>query len=186
MISDHAAFALGVARRALDEILELSPSKSRGYAEPTMIAASSTFQRDIGRADLELRAARELVVSVLEEAWESCCSGVVPPPPLQSRLRSAAVLATEVGAEVAGLALRYGGGASIYSSVALQRCFRDRQRRRPAPGGAPVLLRKPRQVPPGHDRRQPQRLEPPGLFDTWGKLPSPIGRGVGVRDVFPL
>ena len=125
VISDHAAFALGVARRALDEILELSPSKSRGYAEPTMIAASSTFQRDIGRADLELRAARELVVSVLEEAWESCCSGVVPPPPLQSRLRSAAVLATEVGAEVAGLALRYGGGASIYSSVALQRCFRD-------------------------------------------------------------
>jgi alkylation response protein AidB-like acyl-CoA dehydrogenase len=125
VMADHAAFALGVARRALDEVLELSPSKSRGYAEPTMIAASSTFQRDIGRADLELRAVRELVVTMLGEAWESCRRGVVPPPALQSRLRSAAVLATEVGAEVAGLALRYGGGASIYSSISLQRCFRD-------------------------------------------------------------
>ena len=126
VMADHAAFALGVARRALDEVLEVSPSKSRGYAEPTMIAASSTFQRDIGRADLELRAVRELVVSMLGEAWESCRRGVVPPPALQSRLRSAAVLATEVGAEVAGLALRYGGGASIYSSIiSLQRCFRD-------------------------------------------------------------
>ena len=125
VIADHAAFILGVARRSLDEILGLAQSRTSGYIDPSVIAVNSTFQRDIGRADLQLLSVRALIISVLQEAWESCRRGVVPEPTLQSRLRSAAVLVTEVGAEVASLALRYGGGASIYSSVCLQRCFRD-------------------------------------------------------------
>jgi alkylation response protein AidB-like acyl-CoA dehydrogenase len=125
VIADHAAFILGVARRSLDEIIELSETKTQSYSDSPIIATSAAFHRDIGKADMQLQSVRALMLDVLEEAWDSCCRGVVPEPALQSRLRSAAVLTTDVGTEVAGLALRYGGGASIYSSVSLQRCFRD-------------------------------------------------------------
>ncbi len=125
VIVDHAAFALGVARRALDEILELSQVKRKGYLDPATIAASSAFQGDIGQAELQLQAARALVVQILEEAWESCCKGNIPEPFLQAKLRSSAALVTEVAAEVTSLAFRYGGASSVYSSAVLQRCFRD-------------------------------------------------------------
>ena len=55
---EHGAFALGVARRALDEMGELAKSKSRGYVAPQGVAGRPAFQLDLGRCDLALRAAR--------------------------------------------------------------------------------------------------------------------------------
>ena len=54
---DHAAFALGVARRALDEIAAQAGSYSRGYLTST-ISQRGALQHDLGRCDQELRAAR--------------------------------------------------------------------------------------------------------------------------------
>ena len=45
------AFALGVARRALDEMAELAKTKSRRYIVPQGVAARGVFQYDLGRAE---------------------------------------------------------------------------------------------------------------------------------------
>jgi len=59
--NEHAAFALGVARRALDAVSALAATKSRGL-KPSPLAGRATFQRFLGEAELRLRAARALAV----------------------------------------------------------------------------------------------------------------------------
>ena len=122
---EHAAFALGVGRRALDAVIELALSKERGYSSATLLARRSSFQRDLGECDLRLRAARALVIEILEEAWKVVCQGQPPEPRLQAEMRSSATYTTEVAAEVVSRAFRYGGGSAMHLSSVLQQCLRD-------------------------------------------------------------
>ena len=122
----HCGFALGVGRRALDAATELAQTKARGYlGRMSLIADRGSFQRALGDSDLRLRAARALVLETIEEAWDSVCQGVTPPPELQARMRASATYSTEVAADVVSQAFRFGGGTAMYSSHVLQKCFRD-------------------------------------------------------------
>ena len=121
---DHAAFALGVARRALDEIAEQAGSYSRGYLTST-IAQRGALHHDLGRCDQELRAARALCREAIEDAWDFCLRGERPDLERQLRLRGACAYATDVACRVATTAFRYGGGNAIYNDRVLQRCMRD-------------------------------------------------------------
>ena len=121
---DHAAFALGVARRALDEIALQAGSYQRGYvASP--IGMRGALQHDLGRGDQQLRAARALCREALRDAWNVCVRGERPDLEGQLRLRGACVYATDVACQVATMAFRYGGGNAIYNDRVLQRCIRD-------------------------------------------------------------
>lgn len=121
---DHAAFALGVARRALDEIALQAGSYRRGYLTST-ISQRGALHRDLGRCDQQLRAARALCREALDEAWEFCLRGERPDLERQLRLRGACAYATDVACEIATTAFRYGGGSAIYNDRVLQRCMRD-------------------------------------------------------------
>ena len=121
---DHAAFALGVARRALDEISLQAGSYQRGYLT-SPIGQRGALQHDVGKCDQQLRAARALCREALEDAWEFCLRGERPDLERQLRLRGACVYATDVACQVATTAFRYGGGNAIYNDRALQRCMRD-------------------------------------------------------------
>jgi len=93
-------------------------------AAPT-IARRPTFQRDLAEADLKLRAARALLVEIYEDVWATACAGHPLTPQQQVETRSAACYVTQVAAEAAALAYRYGGGEANYLSSMLQRCLRD-------------------------------------------------------------
>ena len=123
--NEHSAFALGVARRALDAVTDAAASKTRGYNSANLLANRATFQRAIGECDLRLRAARSLNVEILEEAWRSVCAGHTPPPPLQAQMRSCATYTTDVSADVTAQAFRYGGGEALFTPNILQQCLRD-------------------------------------------------------------
>lgn len=123
--NEHAAIALGLARRALKAIVGLAQTKMRGSTSRTLIASRPTFQRAIGEADLRLRAVRALTMEVFERAWQVVCDGNAPDPKLQTEMRGCATLATDVAVEVTSLAFRYGGGEALYLSGELQRCHRD-------------------------------------------------------------
>lgn len=121
---DHAAFALGVARRALDEIALQAGSYQRGYlASP--IAQRGALQRDLGKCDQQLRAARALCREAIADAWEFCQRHERPDLERQLRLRGACVYATDIACQVTTAAFRYGGGNAIYNDRVLQRCMRD-------------------------------------------------------------
>lgn len=125
VINEPPAFALGVARRALDEIIDLARSKRRGYSKQTSLAERAVFQRAIAEGDLKLRAARALMVEVLEKAWTIVNTEGQAGPALQAEMRSAATLVTDVALEVTTNAFRYGGGTAVFLPHILQRCLRD-------------------------------------------------------------
>src|SRR5437867_11404231 len=114
IINEHAGFALGVGRRALDAIIELAQTKRRGYGKQTPLAERAVFQRTIGESDLRLRAARGLILDIVGKAWETVCAGRTPGPQLQVEMRSAATLVTDVALEVTTQAFRYGAGTAVH------------------------------------------------------------------------
>jgi indole-3-acetate monooxygenase len=122
--NEHVAFALGVARRALDAITALAATKSRGV-RPSPLAGRATVQRFLGEAELRLRAARALAVELNEAAWTTVQIGDDLTGRQHAELRSAAVLATEVALDITARAFRYAGGGALYDASVLQRCLRD-------------------------------------------------------------
>ena len=123
--NEHSAFALGVARRALDAVTEVAASKTRGYNSVNLLANRPAFQGALGEGDMRLRAARSLNVEILEEAWQSVCAGHTPPPPLQAQMRSCATYTTDMAVDVTSRAFHYGGGAALFTNSILQQCLRD-------------------------------------------------------------
>jgi indole-3-acetate monooxygenase len=124
--NEHAAFACGVGRCALDTLVELAASKKRGYApDASTLAGRAPVQRMIGASELKLGAARALTLELNERAWSAVCDGDTVPPRLHSELRSAATYCTEIAAEITTQAFRYAGGGAIYQGNVLQRCLRD-------------------------------------------------------------
>ena len=122
----HCGVALGIARRALDEISELAKNKKRGYrGTEALIADRGSFQRFLGESDLRLRAAKSLCLETLEEAWKLVTQEITPPPELQVRLRASGTYATEEASDIVSQAFRFGGGSALFSSHVLQKCLRD-------------------------------------------------------------
>ena len=123
--NEHSAFALGVARRGLDAVLQVGQSKTRGYTSVNPLAQRPAFQRMLSECDLQLRAARALNVEILEEAWRVASSGRPPDPPLQAEMRSCATNTTDVAVDVVTRAFRFAGGSALFESSVLQRSLRD-------------------------------------------------------------
>ena len=123
---EHVAFALGVARRALEASLELAATKRRGMgAAPDSISGRARYQALLGESEVRLRAVRAGAIELFEEAWRLASAGQVPDRRLQAETRSMAVHATEVAAEIVTGLFRAAGGGALYRSGVLQRCFRD-------------------------------------------------------------
>ena len=123
--NEHSAFALGVARRALNTVLNVGQSKTRGYTWVNPLAQRPAFQRMLSECDLRLRAARILNVEILEEASQAVNEGHPPSPLLQTEMRSLCSYTTDVAVDVVTQAFRFAGGAALFDSSILQRCLRD-------------------------------------------------------------
>jgi alkylation response protein AidB-like acyl-CoA dehydrogenase len=123
--NEHAAFALGSGRRALDALVEVARAKKRGIGPGGSLAERGAVQRVIGQSEMRLRAARALAIELNDEAWDRVCAGQTIPPRLHTELRSNATYCTEVAADIATQAFRYAGGSAIYQEHVLQRCLRD-------------------------------------------------------------
>lgn len=121
---DHCGVSLGIARRALDEIAIAAAGKDRLHSTAPLDERPA-FQRDLGQADTKLRAARALVLEVLDEFWAAAVAGEAVTDFLVQRARAAATHAADIAVEVASLAYRRGGGSVLYQDHPLNQCFRD-------------------------------------------------------------
>jgi indole-3-acetate monooxygenase len=124
--NEHAAFATGVARRALDVLTETAINKKRGYGPGAIsLADRAAVQRLIGHSELRLRAARGLALDVYAQVMEMVLSGESLSPQLTLETRAVAVYCTEVAVDIISQAFRYSGAAAIYEKSVMQRCLRD-------------------------------------------------------------
>ncbi len=123
--NEHAAFALGVGRRALDEVVEVAKTKVRGFLKPQGVAAREVFRHELGRLDVSLRAARAGVLEAYESAWTSVSADEAVSEDQQILMRCTAVHATEVAMKASRFAFRFAGAHSLYDGNVIERCFRD-------------------------------------------------------------
>ena len=123
---EHAAFATGVARHALDTLTDLAITKKRGYGpDAKSLADRESLQRFIGHSELKLGAARALAIELNTQAMTAIESGAALTTSLALELRGSAVYCTEVATDIVGAAFRFAGAASIFDSSDMQRCLRD-------------------------------------------------------------
>ena len=119
-----SAVALGLARRAIDELVDLAGSK-RPQGSSRSLAERTPTQAEVGAAEAELRAARALVDQTIEGAWTVVSNDEPLTDEHKRTLRLAATHATLASARAVDLMYTAGGGASIAESSPLQRAFRD-------------------------------------------------------------
>lgn len=119
----HSAFALGTARRALDELKALANGAG---PRPSALAlgAGESFQESFGAAEAQLRAARAFLFDVHGANEATLKNG----DPLTTRQITLSRLAlnhvTTVAAGICAMAFKFAGGAAVRAG-ALQRCVRD-------------------------------------------------------------
>jgi len=120
----HIGIALGIARRALDEISTQAVEKGRGFP-PSPLPTQPHVQFALGKAETELASARAYGLQVTGDLYEEAKAGRVPSPARQAEARAASTYITEVAQRVTMTAFQAAGGTALFDTNPLQRCFRD-------------------------------------------------------------
>ncbi len=120
----HGAFAIGVARRVLNELASLATAAEGRPAPLVDGAAGESFQDGYGIAEGKLRAGRAFLYEIYREVEATLKQGDPVSMRQISLMRLSLNHATAAAADVCTFAYHAGGGVALRSGV-LQRCFRD-------------------------------------------------------------
>ncbi|HEY3669705.1 MAG TPA: acyl-CoA dehydrogenase family protein [Acidimicrobiia bacterium] len=118
----HAAFALGVGRRAMEELNRIVQTKHRLGAQP--LRDQQLFRHDYAIHDAALLAARAFVYESFATVQDVLEAGDDPTPVQRQRLRQSTTYATRVATDAVRFAYTAAGTDALRPGV-LQRCFRD-------------------------------------------------------------
>jgi alkylation response protein AidB-like acyl-CoA dehydrogenase len=119
-----AAVSLGIARGALDELIELAERKVPTFST-VVLAERPAAQVELARAETSVAAARAFLHETLESVWQVVQAGGQLTPRQSALARMAAVNAAEVGAQVTRTVGVLAGGSAIFSASPFQRHLRD-------------------------------------------------------------
>lgn len=119
-----AASAVGIARRSIDELVILAEDK-RPQSSRKTLRERAPVQADTARAEAKLRSSWAFMRDAATSAWESSLAGNPPTVEQKRLLRLSATHATQTAGEITELMYKAGGGAAVYRTSPLQRCFRD-------------------------------------------------------------
>lgn len=119
-----AVFALGLARRSLDEITTQAISKMRPGSK-SAVAARPYFQHVLGEAEIRLTSARAGLFQLVDQMWTSALTNGSIPTELHLRLSAMPAFVHGVASDITATALRFGGSSASRSDNILQRNFRD-------------------------------------------------------------
>lgn len=121
----HTGFALGVGRRALDEIVAVAEQGLLRLASGAPLAQRGVFQAGLARAEARWRSARLLAREAFEALYSAQLATGSVSLAERARVAQAAVNAAEASAALAEFALRSAGSGAVFRSSAIQRCLRD-------------------------------------------------------------
>jgi alkylation response protein AidB-like acyl-CoA dehydrogenase len=119
----HAANALGIATRALEEVVTICTGKIRpNYPGP--VGESELFRLEFAKAEATLQAARCYVHAAACQGEAAGAAGTVTREHV-ARLSQAVTWTQGVAADIVAFAHRWGGSQSIRDDSPLGRCMRD-------------------------------------------------------------
>ncbi|MBV9578423.1 MAG: acyl-CoA dehydrogenase family protein [Chloroflexi bacterium] len=124
MVITHAAHALGIARAALDGLVELAehkqPTRSTG-----VLRELPQFQHNLAQAEALVHAARAFMWDVTAEVWDLLCADRPVEARHRALLRLAMTHAVQSASQAVDLVWAAAGASPVYTSSPLERCFRD-------------------------------------------------------------
>jgi len=118
--------ALGIARRAIDEIAALAKAKTPAGSSKLLWEHPAT-QYKIAQAERAVRAGRALLYETLRGTWEATLAGKEPTMNDRAGLMLAASTAAANAALAVELTFSLSGTTGIYVDSPIERCFRDMQ-----------------------------------------------------------
>ena len=123
-VSCIAAVMLGTARAAIESVIEIAAGKTTAGTGP-VLRDKPLAQADLARAEASLRSGRAYLFDELGSMWNDTQAG--RPISLHSRaqVRLAAVQAGQNAIAATDLMYQLAGGAALFQSGRLERCFRD-------------------------------------------------------------
>ncbi|MGE0733454.1 MAG: acyl-CoA dehydrogenase [Alphaproteobacteria bacterium] len=119
----HSGFALGAARRALDELAQLA-NQPGGKPSNIAMGAGEGFQESFGAGEAQLRAARALLMDVHGDNEETLKRGDLLSVRQVTLSRLALNHVTTTAADICAMAFKFAGGAALRAGT-LQRVVRD-------------------------------------------------------------
>jgi indole-3-acetate monooxygenase len=123
-VSILAPVALGIARAAIDDLLELAGRKTPSYLA-TPLRDRSNVQALLGEAQATLGAARAYVYEALRQVWDKALQGQLIDMPGKMKLQLAATHAAATAAKAVDLVHAAVGTTGIRDEHRFQRHFRD-------------------------------------------------------------
>lgn len=120
----HSAVALGIAKRALQEVAGIVHNKRRlGYSVD--VHEHPVFRHEFTTHDAAYWAARALVLQAFWSIEETVAAGLEIDAEQMSRLRQACSWAHKMAVDVVGFCHRWGASQSFRNPSVLGRCTRD-------------------------------------------------------------
>jgi indole-3-acetate monooxygenase len=131
-IAKGAAPALGIARHAIDVVIENAarkPSRRMIVGEqgeaPKLLREEVFVQESVARAEAMVGAARSYLFDVVGDLWASLVEGQRPSAIQQARFITAYTHVVGECASAVQLVYKASGGTAVYQAGALDRCLRD-------------------------------------------------------------
>lgn len=119
-----ASVATGLARQAINEIIEIGGGKVPQGSRKTL-AHRPQAQSELAIGEAELRAASAFLADAVGAAWDAAETNGAISVDQRRDLRLAATHATTASARVVDRMYLLGGGSSVHRSAPIQRAFRD-------------------------------------------------------------
>jgi indole-3-acetate monooxygenase len=116
--------AIGLARRAIDDITELATHTARFPGGPT-VSERAVFHHELGRAEVRVRAARAVHREAMAAAFASATADGAPSEEQQLAVTTASVYAVETCADVVSDLFKFGGGRALALANPMQRHLRN-------------------------------------------------------------
>jgi len=123
LASGVAAVMIGLAQRAIDELVLLGAKRSMGSKKT--LAERAPVQADLSLARANVAQARSYLYGTTDRVWEDGNHGRDVGDDVRAELRLAATSASRRCLEAVSLCYHAAGGAAVYETSPLQRVFRD-------------------------------------------------------------
>ncbi|MEQ1569945.1 MAG: acyl-CoA dehydrogenase family protein [Myxococcota bacterium] len=119
-----ASVALGIGRRAVDELVVVAKGKTP-FGMSTPLSSRPSAQLAVADAEAALGSARAYLFDEVQQAWDLALKGRPASPLQRAHIRLAATHAVASAARAVDLAYTTGGASAMYERSPLQRAFRD-------------------------------------------------------------
>jgi alkylation response protein AidB-like acyl-CoA dehydrogenase len=116
--------ALGIARAAIDGVIELAATKTPSFTA-SALRERQVVQRQVAEAEAHLGAARAYLYGTFEDAWRAAVDGAPIDLHRKAQLQLASTHAVASAARAVDLAYAAAGSSAVRNELPWQRHFRD-------------------------------------------------------------